>query len=161
MNFIYDKKVFPCPICGLNRPRLVFDDGFIQGKKASYAYTCCGGQGRPARTMEFALKNWNFAVVDYKENHRNVSNIFQVQILGAKLEEDWRRPELYNREYWGDDYIECLKSENSDKKKGKSLDENAKKEIENILNRGNDVEIRSKKDGIQVIEVQRKTKYST
>lgn len=33
--------------------------------------------------------------------------------------------------------------------------------VKSILKRGNDVEIRSKKDGIQIIEVQRKTKYST
>lgn len=41
------------------------------------------------------------------------------------------------------------------------MDEKAVKAITDILRRGNDVEIRSKKDGIQIIEVQRKTKYST
>lgn len=33
--------------------------------------------------------------------------------------------------------------------------------VKQIIKRGNDVEIRKKKDGIQVIEVTRKTKYST
>lgn len=41
------------------------------------------------------------------------------------------------------------------------LTEKAKKEIMEILKRGNDVEIRSKKDGIQILEVTKKTKYST
>lgn len=41
------------------------------------------------------------------------------------------------------------------------MDEKAKKAVEEILKRGNDVEIRSKKDGIQIIEVSRKTRYST
>lgn len=41
------------------------------------------------------------------------------------------------------------------------MDEKAVKTVDKILTRGNDVEIRSKKDGIQIIEVQRKTKYST
>lgn len=41
------------------------------------------------------------------------------------------------------------------------LDEKAQKAVEDILKRGNDVEIRSKKDGIQIIEVVKKTRYST
>lgn len=39
------------------------------------------------------------------------------------------------------------------------IDEKAKKTVDEILKRGNDVEIRSKKDGIQVIEVVKKTRY--
>ncbi len=41
------------------------------------------------------------------------------------------------------------------------LDSKAKIAIAEILKRGNDVEIRSKKDGIQILEVIKKTKYST
>lgn len=41
------------------------------------------------------------------------------------------------------------------------IDEKVKKAVEDILKRGNDVEIRSKKGGIQIIEVIKKTKYST
>lgn len=43
----------------------------------------------------------------------------------------------------------------------KELEIKAVEIVKSILKRGNDVEIRSKKDGIQIIEVQRKTKYST
>lgn len=58
------------------------------------------------------------------------------------------------------DYL--VYNDNSKKLFGENeMDEKAIKTVENILKRGNDVEIRSKKDGIQIIEVSRKTKYST
>lgn len=41
------------------------------------------------------------------------------------------------------------------------LDQKAVKTIDDILKRGNDAEVRTKKDGIQILEVQKTTKYST
>lgn len=41
------------------------------------------------------------------------------------------------------------------------ITDSAKHVIESILSKGNDVEIRAKKDGIQIIEVKKSTKYST